>query len=672
MCGIAGFVQTGGLSPQAARDELGAMAASLSHRGPDDEGFWVAPAAGVALCHRRLSVIDLSPLGSQPMRSASGRFTVTFNGEIYNFRALRAELAALGNTFSGGSDTEVLLAAVDQWGVIGALERSRGMLAFGLWDEAEHVLWLARDRFGEKPLYYADFGRVLVFGSELKALRRHSAWNTDIDRDVLGLFLRRGFVPAPHTIFERVRKVRPGCALRICVDGGRLRVEEREYWRPSMLAEASAPGERLDEHSLVEQVHAALEDSIRLQMVADVPVGAFLSGGIDSSLVVALMQRASTQPVRTFSIGFDEEGYNEAPYARRVAGHLGTRHTELIVSSRDALDVIPRLPQMYDEPFGDSSQIPTFLVSSLARRDVTVALSGDGGDELFGGYPRYLSVRDRWRNLQRAPAALRRCAARLLEQIPAWALGPVAAPAMAISRWRGRQQVADRIQERASAWGAGSVPELYDALTAFWQPAERFVLGATAERRRPKAAAHIPAGGAIAQMMYADTCCYLPDDILVKVDRAAMAVSLETRVPLLDPQVARAAWRIPAALHLKDGKGKWVLRQILERYVPRELFDRPKSGFAVPVARWLRRDLREWADALLDPVLIRRDGYFAAAPIERRWRQHVRAEMDWSFHLWGLLMFQAWLADFGRRDPSASSSPRRDSGRLRAEFAHSA
>ncbi len=669
MCGIAGFLQIGGLSPRTAQGELAAMAGSLSHRGPDDEGFWLAPAAGVALCHRRLSVIDLSPLGSQPMRSASGRFTVTFNGEIYNFRALRAELAALGSTFCGGSDTEVLLAAVDQWGVIGALERSRGMLAFGLWDEAERVLWLARDRFGEKPLYYADFGRVLVFGSELKALRRHSAWNTEIDRDVLGLYLRRGFVPAPHTIFQRVRKVRPGCALRIWVEGSRLRVEEREYWRPAALAEAPAAGERLDEHSLVEQVHAALEESIRLQMVADVPVGAFLSGGIDSSLVVALMQRASTRPVRTYSIGFQEEAYNEAPYARRVAEHLGTQHTELIVSSRDALDVIPRLPQMYDEPFGDSSQIPTFLVSSLARRDVTVALSGDGGDELFGGYPRYLSVRDRWRTLQRAPAALRGCAARLLEQTPAWALGTVAAPALLISRWRGRQQVAERIQERATGWGARSLPELYDALTSFWQPPERFVLGATVPRRPPDAAPKVATADALAQMMYADTCCYLPDDILVKVDRAAMSVSLETRVPLLDPQVARAAWRIPASLHLKDGKGKWVLRQLLQRHVPRELFDRPKSGFAIPMARWLRHDLREWADALLDPARIRRDGYFAAAPIERRWRQHLRAEMDWSFHLWSVLMFQSWLADFGRRESSANSSPWCDSARSRVVFA---
>ena len=672
MCGIAGFLQVGGFSPRVARGELAAMAASLVHRGPDDEGFWLAPSAGMALCHRRLSVVDLSPLGSQPMRSASGRFTVTFNGEIYNFRALRAELLALGNSFRGGSDTEVLLAAVEQWGVIGALERSRGMLAFGLWDEAERVLWLARDRFGEKPLYYADFDGVLVFGSELKALRRHTAWNTDIDRDVLGLFLRRGFVPAPHTIFQRVRKVRPGCALRIRVDGGRLRVEEREYWRPSALAERSEPCAGLDEHSLVEQVHAALEDSIRLQMVADVPVGAFLSGGIDSSLVVALMQRASTQPVRTFSIGFEEESFNEAPHARRVASHLGTRHTELIATSRDALDVIPRLPQIYDEPFADSSQIPTLLVSGLARRDVTVALSGDGGDELFGGYPRYLWVRDRWRNLRHSPAALRRCAARLLERLPAWALGPVAAPALAISRWRGRQQVADRIQERASVWGAGSLPELYDAMTAFWQPPERFVLGATALRRPADAAPKIATTEAIAQMMHADTCCYLPDDILVKVDRAAMAVSLETRVPLLDAQVAHAAWSIPASLHLKDGKGKWVLRQLLERYVPRELFDRPKSGFAIPLARWLRRDLREWADALLDPLVIRRDGYFAAEPIERRWRQHTRGEMDWSFHLWGILMFQAWLADFGRQDTRSNPWPRRDIQAPRAVFAHSA
>ncbi len=679
------------------------MAASLAHRGPDGEGLWLEPDAGIAFCHRRLSIVDLSPLGAQPMRSASGRFIITFNGEIYNYRQLRTELSGYGHSFRGGSDTEVLLAALEHWGVHGALQRCRGMLAFGLWDDTERVLWLARDRFGEKPLYFGEFagssGRTLVFASELKALRRHSAWKAEVDRDALALFLRRDFIPAPHTIFGGVRKLRPGCTLRIHAGAdGVLRVEEREYWQPAHIAPASrmgagartGAGESPSEAEALANVNAALEESIRLQMVADVPVGAFLSGGIDSSLVVALMQRASSQPVRTFSIGFEEEQFNEAPFARRVANHLGTRHTELIVTSKDALDVIPRLARIYDEPFADSSQIPTFLVSSLARRDVTVALSGDAGDELFGGYSRYMEVRDRWRYLQRAPASLRSFAARTLESIPAWALGPATAPLRVLSRLRGRQQTPDRIQERAHAWGARSLPELYDAMTSYWQPSSRLVLGVGAEwgdggdggGTSPGAGEGGDAGGtgpgageggeagggvggsadsvgasALAHMMYSDTRRYLPDDILVKVDRAAMAVSLETRVPLLDPEVARAAWSIPASIHLKDGRGKWVLRTLLERHVPREMFDRPKTGFAVPVDRWLRHELRDWAAGLLDPARLRREGYFAPGVIERRWRQHLKGQTNWSAHLWGVLMFQAWLEDFQRADTPAAVFP---------------
>ena len=648
MCGIGGFLASSPLDTQQARAQLAAMAGALAHRGPDDEGIWVDSAAGVGFCHRRLSILDLSPLGHQPMASASRRFTITFNGEIYNHAELRAELICLGHAFRGGSDTEVLLAAIEQWGVPGTLARSRGMFAFGVWDATERVLWLARDRFGEKPLYYGQFrsdrGPLLIFGSELKALRLHEAWNVDVDRDALALYLGNDFIPAPHTIFKQVRKVRPGCALRIDMAHGAVAVKEQEYWQPSF----TAPESTHDPADLVEHVHSALAEAIRLQMVADVPVGAFLSGGIDSSLVVAMMQQASGRPVRTFSIGFVEEEFNEAPYARRVAEHLHTQHTELIVTPRETAAAIPSLPRMYDEPFADSSQIPTSLVCALARKDVTVALSGDGGDELFGGYTRYFEVRDRWRGIQRAPGALR-AGARALTVMPDWAVSTLTAPMRAVSRLRGRQQVADRIQERAHAWGARSLPDLYEAMTTYWQPANRFVIGASQIARSPNGTASPNGLDPLAHMMHEDTLCYLPDDILVKVDRAAMAVSLETRVPLLDHGVAEAAWRIPSSVHMRDGRGKWVLRQLLERYVPGELFNRPKKGFGVPIARWLQSELKDWASALLDPARMHREGYFEVPLIQRRWRQHLKGEMNWSGHLWSVLSFQAWLDDFQRK-----------------------
>ena len=648
MCGIGGFLKSSPLDTQQARAQLAAMAGALAHRGPDDEGIWVDSAAGVGFCHRRLSILDLSPLGHQPMASASRRFTITFNGEIYNHAELRAELISLGHAFRGGSDTEVLLAAIEQWGVPGTLARSRGMFAFGVWDATERVLWLARDRFGEKPLYYGQFrsdrGPILIFGSELKALRLHEAWNVDVDRDALALYLGNDFIPAPHTIFKQVRKVRPGCALRIDMAHGAVAVKEQEYWQPSF----TAPESRKDPADLVEDVHSALAEAIRLQMVADVPVGAFLSGGIDSSLVVAMMQQASSRPVRTFSIGFVEEEFNEAPYARRVAEHLHTQHTELIVTPRETAAAIPSLPRMYDEPFADSSQIPTSLVCALARKDVTVALSGDGGDELFGGYTRYFEVRDRWRGIQRSPGALR-AGARALTVMPDWAVSTLTAPMRAVSRLRGRQQVADRIQERAHAWGARSLPDLYEAMTTYWQPANRFVIGASQIARSPNGTASPNGLDPLAHMMHEDTLCYLPDDILVKVDRAAMAVSLETRVPLLDHGVAEAAWRIPSSVHMRDGRGKWVLRQLLERYVPGELFNRPKKGFGVPIARWLQSELKDWASALLDPARMHREGYFEVPLIQRRWRQHLKGEMNWSGHLWSVLSFQAWLDDFQRK-----------------------
>jgi asparagine synthase (glutamine-hydrolysing) len=667
MCGIAGFLG-GGFAAERARDELAAMAGALRHRGPDDGGYWVDAAAAVALCHRRLAIIDLSPLGAQPMRSASGRFVITFNGEIYNYRALRAELTDRGVRFRGGSDTEVLLAAIEEWGLVRALERSRGMFAFGLWDAAERVLWLARDRFGEKPLYYGQAGAAFLFGSELKALRAHSLWHGEIDRDALALLLRYMCIPAPHSIFRGIRKLMPGRALAVrAQDGGGFRLEEVRYFEPAILTASDSVAEH--EEELIEQVGAALAEAVRLQMVADVPLGAFLSGGIDSSLVVAEMQRASSQPVRTFSIGFEEQQFDETPYAREVATRLGTRHTELRVTPGDALAVIPRLPAIYDEPFADASQIPTALVSSLARREVTVALSGDGGDELFGGYPRYREVADRWRRLRSPSGIWMRALARTVTRMPAAALAPLV-PSLRVAT-RGRSRSAQRIKERAYGWTADSLADLYDVMTSCWQGADHLVIGATVPGRDGNAGRNAPRAGAaadadpIAQMMRADIGRYLPDDILVKVDRAAMAVSLETRVPLLDVEVARAAWRIPTAVHMRDGRGKWVLRRLLERHLPRELFERPKSGFAMPVASWLRGELREWAAAQLDPARLRREGYLFGPEIERRWRQHASGQADWSGHLWTVLMFQAWLEDFGCRGVAVHAAGRAGSSRSR-------
>jgi asparagine synthase (glutamine-hydrolysing) len=647
MCGIAGFIQAGGAERAESLGALRRMAAALGHRGPDDEGFWVEPQAGVALAHRRLSIIDLSPLGHQPMVSTSGRYTITYNGEIYNHNELRAQLLGLGHGFRGGSDTEVLLGALEEWGLEATLARCRGMFAFAVWDRLERTLHLVRDRFGEKPLYYGVFARCLVFGSELKALVRHDSWRGDIDRGALALLLRHSFIPAPHTIFRGVHKVRAGCVLSVRAAGDAVLVSERAYWQPPMLTARSQRD--LDPREHVDETLAALQDAIRLQMVADVPVGAFLSGGIDSSLVVSLMQHASSRPVKTYSIGFAEREFDETPFARRIARHLGTDHTELVVSPSDALAVIPQLPRIYDEPFADPSQIPTFLVARLARKHVTVSLSGDAGDELFGGYGRYGMTRGRWRHVRRVPLAVRRLVGRGLDAVPHRTLERMAAPLAVALRAAGHRHSSARVVEWARMGTAQSLEELYRAMISYWQPPARFIVdGREPEAGASQAVAWPPDVGELAQMMYLDTRLYLPDDILVKVDRAAMAVSLETRIPLLDPKVAEVASAIPAEVHTLDGRGKWVLRTLLERYVPRTLFERRKRGFAVPIARWLRHELREWAGDLLRGDRLRADGFFVAPLIERRWREHLSGKADWSFHLWTILMFQAWLDENGR------------------------
>ena len=656
MCGIAGFLDSNRLSADAAAACLSHMAEAIAHRGPDDQGIWFDTDTGIGFGHRRLSIVDLSPLGHQPMTSASGRFTITYNGEIYNYLLLKAQLQGLGHTFKSTSDTEVLLAAVEQWGVEETLRRANGMFALGVWDASNKLLSLARDRFGEKPLYYGQFNDTVLFGSELKAMRQHPAWAAELDRDALTLFARHGYIPAPYSVFKQVRKVLAGALLEVRLQGGTFSMTERCYWNTrAVMAESAAKPMNGSPAEMTDRVEAALMKSIGQQMVADVPVGAFLSGGIDSSVVVALMQKSSSRAVQTFSIGFAEKEFNEAPFAKAVAQHIGTQHTELIVGARDTLDVIPKLARIYDEPMADSSQVPTFLVSQLARRTVTVSLSGDAGDELFGGYSRYPIALARWATLQRIPHPLRHVLACVLGTAPAWSLQTVAKAGQLAGKWPGKTDMVERMCDKQSELRADSFGELYTAMDSYFRNPAELIIGG---REPPTVASDMTQWlpddhDQRRHMMYVDTCLYMPDDVLVKVDRAAMAVALETRVPMLDPEVARAAWQIPTDVHFKDGRGKWILRQILERHVPRALFDRPKMGFGVPIGAWLRGELRPWAEALLDPVRLKREGVFNVELVQRLWHQHLESSAnDWSFHLWTVLTFQAWYEQWN--EPAAS------------------
>ncbi len=645
MCGIAGLIE---FSRRRDRQTLEAavarMAATLRHRGPDDAGAWADPEAGVALGHRRLSILDLSPLGHQPMHSACGRYTLTFNGEIYNFRALRAELEAAGHTFRGHSDTEIMLAAFSQWGPQGALARFNGMFAFGLWDHAERTLWLARDRLGEKPLYYGLAGRTFLFGSELKALRAHSDFRAPVSRAAVALLLRYNYVPAPYSIYEGICKLEPGrlLAVRACEPPSLRPVA---YWSAREVAErgAAEPFAGSAEEA-VSELEALLRDAVRLRLEADVPLGAFLSGGVDSSTVVALMQAESPRPVRTFTIGFHEAAYNEAEDARAVARHLGTEHTEIYVSPQEALAVIPDLAALCDEPFADSSLIPTFLVSRLTRRHVTVSLSGDGGDELFAGYIRHFWCQDLWRRVGWLPRGMRAAAARMITALSptAWdglmgCLEPCLPP-----RLRQRSP-GDKLHKLATVLPVADPEAMYLALVSQWPQPAALVPGAaepptTAARRGEWA--ELPD---LAQtMMYLDMVTYLPDDILVKVDRASMGVSLEARVPLLDHRVVEFAWRLPLCLKLRRGVSKWLLRQVLYRHVPPGLVERPKMGFRLPVAAWLRGALREWAESLLEEGKLRQAG-LEPGPIRGLWAEHLSGRWNWEYRLWGVLMLQAWL-----------------------------
>lgn len=644
MCGIAGYY-TPNNSQGNWSSILTRMTDAIAHRGPDSDGHWIDPEAGIALGHRRLAIVDLSPTGYQPMVSASERFVTIFNGEIYNFLELKEELCSRDPalTFRGTSDTEIMLAAFEQWGVMASIQRFTGMYAFALWDRKEEILYLARDRMGEKPLYYGWVGNTFLFGSELEALAEHPDWRGEVNRDALALLMRHNYIPAPYSIYRDIHKLPPASMLTLHDPQGGTLPEPETYWSIKDVAETWKTNAFYgSDEEAINQLETILKDAVSKQMIADVPLGAFLSGGIDSSTIVALMQAQSSQPVKTFSVGFAEENYDEAPYARAVAEHLGTDHTEVYVTPQDALDVIPQLPTLYDEPFADPSQIPTFLIAGVARRAVTVCLSGDGGDELFAGYSRYFRTQKAYNKLNRIPAWAQSMSANMLLAMPefAWDMAHAASrrlkpdahhvPTRKLHKWLTMMPI--------------QAPEtLYHLQFSHIIEPGKLVLGAngldtvfTDQQRW----ADVP--DVFHHMTYLDMSAYLPDDVLVKVDRAAMAVSLETRVPLLDHHVVEFASRIPLDMKVRNGQGKWILRQLLYRYVPPTMVDRPKAGFGVPIDTWLRRDLREWAEALLDPTRLKNEGFFNTELVQKKWQEHLSGAHDHQYYLWNILMFQSW------------------------------
>ncbi len=686
MCGITGFLVFSGRAAAALTETARRMADALRHRGPDDAGVWVDADAGLAFAHRRLAILDLSPAGHQPMVSACGRYVIAFNGEIYNHLELRAELerqagamlaqgvdcrgpAALAMTTSmprhceaaeptrqstafawrGHSDTETLLAGIAAWGLEATLRRCVGMFAIALWDRQERTLQLARDRFGEKPLYYGWVGGAFLFGSELKALKAYPGFAAPVSREALVQYLRFMYVPAPWSIYEGIYKLEPGCLLTLA--GPSADIQIKRWWALADVVQAGLNDPLADEVEALQLLEERLADAVRLQSLADVPLGAFLSGGVDSSAIVALMQQQATRPVKTFTVGFAEAGFDESLHARAVAQHLGTEHHELFVTAPEARAVITGLPHMYDEPFADSSQIPTHLVCRAARQHVTVALSGDAGDELFGGYNRYFWGPRIWNRVSWLPFTLRRGLGGAIRALPAGGWD-------ALSGMAGVSRLGDKIRKLAT--GLDSVrdmDDLYWSLVSEWTDPGRVVKWNGGKAGSPLAFGprddnlrggssndRLPPGlDPVERMMYRDSLTYLPDDILCKVDRAAMACSLETRVPFLDHRVAELAWRLPQSLKIRGNIGKWALRRVLYKHVPSKLIERPKAGFAIPVGQWLRGPLRDWAEALLDETRLAREGCLDPAPIRETWRQHLSGRYDWTPRLWSVLMFQAWV-----------------------------
>ena len=649
MCGFCGFVGFRNMTTDTVIQTIKTMSATISHRGPDDSGVWCDQETEIVFGHQRLAIQDLSKAGGQPMLSNNGRYVIVFNGEIYNHKGLRAEISKtysankVNQRWHGHSDTETLLACFEAWGVKDTLNKLSGMFAFALWDKEEKTLYLSRDRFGEKPLYYGFQNGVFLFSSELKALRKHPSFEGVINRKAVALQMRYNYIPTPFCVYENIYKLEPG-KLMIVKDGAIARIEN--FWSAD---DAVINGKRNpfsgSELEAVSELDALLTNSVQEQMISDLEVGAFLSGGIDSSLIAAIMQKNSTKKVKTFSIGFEENGFDESPYAKTIAQHIGSSHSELYVSAADALNVIPKLPEIYDEPFSDSSQIPTFLVSKLAKSKVTVALSGDAGDELFCGYNRYLFTEKLFRRLEPMPYSLRLLTAYLLENTPAMAVNSICNSVSTLfSGSRIPANMGDKLLKSTHLLRSAALEDVYGKLISHWPNPEDVVLGCE----------HFNSDGLtenqayqnisnIEKMMLLDTKNYLPDDILVKVDRAAMSVSLETRIPFLNKGVFEFAWSLPQSMKVKNGESKWVLRQLLKHYIPGELFERPKMGFGIPIGQWLRGPLRDWAEGLLCENRLRAEGILEPNAIRKKWAQHVSGRQSHQYQIWNVLMFQAWL-----------------------------
>lgn len=660
MCGIAGFLGYGPCCPLSASKLLDGMAAQLEHRGPDGNGRWIDPDSGVGFCHQRLAILDLSPAGHQPMVSPCGRWLLVFNGEIYNHLELRHKLeheqVGPPTFWRGNSDTETLLAALGTWGVASTLPRLVGMFAFALWDNKLKRLVLARDRFGEKPLFYSvarsSAGQpLLLFGSELPSLMVHPGYDRTIDRQATALYLRHSYVPTPWSIHSQTRKLSPGSWLLLSSNDLAYGIEalqnrEQVYWSAFVAAERAIAQPFLgSSNEAIEAVDQLLAASVARQSLSDVPLGAFLSGGIDSSLVVALLQAQNMRPIKTFSIGFQNPEFNEAPFAAAVARHLGTDHTEMTVTGDDALAVVPQLPTMYGEPFADSSQIPTALVARLARQHVTVALSGDAGDELFGGYTRYVFASSLWQKINILPQYLRRGLAVGMQNQPAstWQKLLVSVINLLPNRHRPRN-ISEKLHKLSSALTCQSEQEFYVSLVSQWASIDRLVKGALESRPAVlNPSLWLKQSDLVSQMMLLDTLTYLPDDILVKVDRASMAVSLETRIPMLDPDLFDFAWSLPVHQKVASSRGKLPLRAVLDRYVPEALFDRPKMGFGVPLASWLRGPLREWAEDMLDVSRLRQQELLESEPVRTCWDNHQSGRIEAHYQLWPILMLQGWI-----------------------------
>jgi asparagine synthase (glutamine-hydrolysing) len=646
MCGITGFFDMKSTTSNVINSTLLKMSDTIKMRGPDDFGIWSNLDNGIGLAHRRLAIQDLSDAGHQPMHSPSGRYTIVFNGEIYNHKKLRIDLEQdqLSTFWRGHSDTETLLAGFDAWGIKKTLEQSVGMFAFAVWDKQNATIILARDRVGEKPLYYGWQNGVFLFGSELKALKAHPAFQGVINRDTLALYMRYGYIPAPYSIYQDIKKLPAGKILTLSVHNKEIKIDT--YW--------SAIGVAIDgvnspftgsASEAVSTLESLLIDAVQQQTLSDVPLGAFLSGGVDSSTIIALMQQQAGEHIKTFSIGFHEDNYNEAHYAKSVAQHLGTDHTELYLTAQDCLNIIPQLPSLYDEPFSDNSQIPTYLVSRLARNDVSVSLSGDAGDELFAGYNNYYMVNNFWLKMSKFPLPLRKIASRLITLIsPNIYNAIISVLQYSKSITRLDYNIGDKIHKGANILGSNSIGDLYKNTITLWNNSENIVFKAKElETFFEKTMLELSSLNKIERMMLLDLLLYLPDNILCKVDRAAMGISLETRVPFLDHRVVEFAWQLPMKYRFREGQSKWVLRQVLYKYVPKELIERPKKGFSLPIDSWLRTSLRNWAENLLDESRIRQDGYFNPIPIRQKWKEHLSGQRNWQNHLWCVLIFNQWV-----------------------------